>query len=1543
MNIFNFWKQMLLSKQLCSFLERCGFFTRINAIMKRLINTKITYLPLLLLTVILNGQIGLCGGDYLWLYTLYPQDYISGKDWYEENGNVVISNTSARLEKPFLGLGSTNVEYRLNLGNASSAPTSYYFSPTYAVYLEGDSLVWIELKKASDKTWQPYLFAKKEGSWIDNSGWKNTIHYLKVGDFRQPDGKIHMRFVWESGTVYVVAAALLIHPQEFVITGPSEVPPNATTQYQCTAKYYPVNDSSKWRDVTDEVYWKTDSNKHYFGVNNGKLYTLSASGVEPVRITVSGGGDDITATKNISVVPPSYYLRVTSSGASNVSISSSTEHGGTTEYWKMPLYSGTSVSLTAPATVGGTTFSHWSGAVSSNNRTINFNMNNDKEVVANYKPSVFELSVKSSGATNVQIESIYNIYKGITNYTISSILYDTSVNLQAPLTVGNKIFSHWSGAVQSEDRNIRFNVKSNGVITANYVTITYPLSVSSSGASNVVISSPTGHGGTTPYNKTCVQAEWVTLQAPATDPQGYIFERWRVASNDKPAGEKQVSFQMLISYSATAIYTPRTYPVGYLANGATGGSAPAPQAKLHNITLTLQGNSGNLTKSGYAFVGWNTSPDGSGNNYVAGGSYTNNASLTLYAKWAASQYTITFDSNGGTAVAPITKYYNSAVLPPANPTRAGYTFTGWSPAIPAKMPLNGLTCVAQWAVRQYTITFDSNGGTAVAPITQDYNSAITAPANPTKAGYTFTGWNPAVPAKMPVNGLTCIAQWGARQYTITFDSNGGTAVAPITKEYNAAVSPPANPTKAGYTFTGWNPAVPATMPLNGKTCVAEWKVNQYTITFDSNGGTAVAPITKDYNSAITPPAAPTKAGYTFTGWNPAVPAKMPLDGLTCVAQWKANQYTITFNSNGGSSVPSITKDYNSAITPPAAPTKAGYTFTGWSPAIPPTMPMNSLTCVAQWKANQYTITFNSNGGSSVPSITKDYNSAITPPAAPTKAGYTFTGWNPAVPAKMPVNGLTCIAQWGARQYTITFDSNGGTAVAPITKDYNSAITPPAAPTKAGYTFTGWNPAIPPKMPINGTTCVAQWAARQYTITFDSNGGTAVVPITQDYNSAITPPDNPTKAGYTFTGWNPAVPAKMPINGATCVAQWKANQYTITFDSNGGTAVAPITADYNSAVTAPANPTKAGYTFTGWQPAVPAKMPLNGLACVAQWIVTTYSVTFDLGEHGTRIGGGELQQSVREGQAAEEPLLATELGWSFVQWDCDFQNIMGALTVRAVYSYSYSLHIGWNLISINITLTEKSQQLLYTKKAMTLSPTGNAYVFNGNLTPTQACWIYCQTAETITLAGTSPENFDYAANLNKGWNFVGPITDSLLNGDDAIAWGWDGQNLYPRKNMGSGSGYYLYWPEQHGEVAPLNGEYLVIDLSGGPSARSYPIDILTAPPAGGWTDEYKTTKLVLRRIPAGTFMMGSPTGELGRLGSETQHQVTLTQDFYIGVFEITQKQWALVMGTWPSGFRNAAYRDTRPVERASYDDIRGIGAGSGWPANGAVDTDSFMGR
>lgn len=158
---------------------------------------------------------------------------------------------------------------------------------------------------------------------------------------------------------------------------------------------------------------------------------------------------------------------------------------------------------------------------------------------------------------------------------------------------------------------------------------------------------------------------------------------------------------------------------------------------------------------GCTFGGWNKA-DGTAWDY-ASDKVTDN--ITLYAKWAANTYTITFDTAGGSEIAPITQDYGTQIAAPANPTREGYTFTGWDREIPTTMPAENMTVTAQWKINRYTITFDTAGGSEIAPITQEYGTNITAPADPTREGYTFIGWDTEIPTTMPAENITLKARW----------------------------------------------------------------------------------------------------------------------------------------------------------------------------------------------------------------------------------------------------------------------------------------------------------------------------------------------------------------------------------------------------------------------------------------------------------------------------------------------------------------------------------------------------------------------------------------------------------------------------------------------------------------------------------------------------------------------------------------------------------------------------------------------------------------
>ena len=279
----------------------------------------------------------------------------------------------------------------------------------------------------------------------------------------------------------------------------------------------------------------------------------------------------------------------------------------------------------------------------------------------------------------------------------------------------------------------------------------------------------------------------------------------------KPGDTVPADVSMLsITGDYEVIYLPGTY----------GAGSAVTDMKPHNNILTLRGAL--FTRAGYTQVGWST-VDGGEKVYGFEDVYTQNEALTLYPVWNTNKYTITFDTNGGSDIAPITQDYGTEITAPDNPTRKGYTFKGWDKEIPETMPAENITVKAQWKINQYTIAFDTNGGSEVAPITQDYGTEITAPDNQTRKGYTFKGWDKEIPETMPAENITVKAQWKINPYTITFDTNGGSEIAPITQDYGTEITAPDNPTRKGYTFKGWDKEIPETMPAENITITARWK------------------------------------------------------------------------------------------------------------------------------------------------------------------------------------------------------------------------------------------------------------------------------------------------------------------------------------------------------------------------------------------------------------------------------------------------------------------------------------------------------------------------------------------------------------------------------------------------------------------------------------------------------------------------------------------------------------------------------------------------
>ena len=272
-----------------------------------------------------------------------------------------------------------------------------------------------------------------------------------------------------------------------------------------------------------------------------------------------------------------------------------------------------------------------------------------------------------------------------------------------------------------------------------------------------------------------------------------------------------------------------------LGGGKLGGSSDAIHIIVKNGSAFTAPASDGLTRpdgnTGSYFM-WLGSD---GKLYAPGDSVPADVT-TLTVQWTAPTYAVTLNTNGGTINnGNVTEYTYGvgATLPTADDmTYTGYTFKGWydnenltgSPVTAIGGTETGnKEYWAKWEINQYTITFDANGGSKIAPITQDYGTAITAPADPTRKGYTFKGWDKEIPKTMPAENMTVKAQWGINQYTITFDTNGGSEIAPITQNYGTKITAPADPTRKGYTFKGWDKEIPETMPAENITITARWR------------------------------------------------------------------------------------------------------------------------------------------------------------------------------------------------------------------------------------------------------------------------------------------------------------------------------------------------------------------------------------------------------------------------------------------------------------------------------------------------------------------------------------------------------------------------------------------------------------------------------------------------------------------------------------------------------------------------------------------------
>ena len=710
-------------------------------------------------------------------------------------------------------------------------------------------------------------------------------------------------------------------------------------------------------------------------------------------------------------------------------------------------------------------------------------------------------------------------------------------------------------------------------------------------------------------------------------------------------------------------------------------------------------------------------------------------------------YTITYNLNGGTnnPANPSTYTKLTPTFTLQNPTKLGYTFTGWSPTdTTIELGSTGnLTFTASWTLTNYNIIYVLNGGVnnSSNPATYTYNSATITLLNPTRAGYNFLNWSPSNKILNHSTGdKTFTASWSAAlSYNITYDLNGGVndGSNPTTYTVESGDITLAAATRAGYNFLGWDPTgFIASGSTGDKHFDATWSsAVEYNISYNLNGGVNDPSNPDKYTieSADITLASPTRDGYLFTGWSPTGFIGHGSTGdRSFTATWSAPiVYNITYELNGGvnDGTNPTTYTVESADITLAAPTKDGYNFLGWDPTgFIGTGSTGDKHFEAMWsEAIEYAITYNLNGGVNDSSNPDKYTveSADITLANPTKAGYNFLGWDPT---GFIANGSTgdksFTAQWSAAiVYNISYDLAGGVnnGSNPSTYTVESATINLAAPTRTGYNFTGWTPgsSIP-----NGSTgdksFVATWSSPiDYSITYVLGGGTndPANPATYNVASPTITLGAPTRLGYNFLGWNPTgVIAAGSTGNKTFTARWSAAiRYNITYTMNGGinNLLNPSGYTVNSGTITLRDPVRLGYDFAGWTPTNSIPTGSTGdKAFTANWTAKVYEIHYYM-------NGGTNAPANPATYTTETPTInladPTRAGYDFWFWfplSSIPQGSIGDRYVWAIWKAPTNYSITYNL---NGGTNSPANPSMYNVESSTINlaaPTRTGYTFAG---------------------------------------------------------------------------------------------------------------------------------------------------------------------------------------------------------------------------------------
>ncbi len=808
-------------------------------------------------------------------------------------------------------------------------------------------------------------------------------------------------------------------------------------------------------------------------------------------------------------------------------------------------------------------------------------------------------TVAGDGSLTLKLYYARNSYNvtfsanGGTGSTSASMMYGSALSAPNVIKTGYSL-NGWSPTLPS-------TVPASDVTyTAQWNTNSYLITFEADGGTG-------GSSGNMQYG--------ATLNAPDLYRAGYTFKGWNpLVPPNVPA----------INTIYTALWDRNNYQITFDANDGVGGSVTTMPYGANLVPPDVM-------REDYDFVCW--FPD------VPSTVPAYNAIYT--AIWGLKTFTITFDANGGTGGGSMQTLITGEILLAPEVLRTGWTFKGWDPVLPERVPAENAVYKAQWERNYYTMIFDAGGGVGGCTNVIGFGEKMV-PPEVSKPGYVFAGWTPEVPDIVPAENITFTAHWSLLENLITFDANGGIGSTSGLMAFGATLIPP-NVIRTGYTLTGWTPSLPPTVPAAETTYKANWQINKYNITFDANGGTGGFTGSYDYNAALSAPGV-YKTGFTFSGWVPEVPGNVPAADSVYTAQWVPTNYTVTFDADGGEGgISGTLMPYGAVLKAPVV-YKTGYTFTEWTPQVPISVPAGNVIYKAGWTINSYLIVFDANGGTGGTSGTFTFNTPLSVPTV-VRTGYTLTGWEPELTSNVPAANTTYKAKWSQDHYSVIFDADGGEGGTSGSFVYGEALLAPLV-SKTGYTFNGWSPSVPSTVPVGNATYKAQWKVNSYTLVFNANGGTGGTSGSVVFGAAITAPEVK-RTGYTLTGWSQDVPQTMPAYPLQLNAQWEINKYDVVF-LNGVNEISRISTAYDSAILKPADPEKAGCIFLGWYPAVPSAMPDQAQIFTAEWYTISFTVSFDL-NGGT--GAVPPQQEIVVGNYVNLPAQGdiVKTGLDFLGW------------------------------------------------------------------------------------------------------------------------------------------------------------------------------------------------------------------------------------------------------------------------------------------------------